>query len=334
MEKMTTIINQLWPFIQSHLKREIGTAKIANLKKMAKEESRVDFLDTLSKVIAKVKKDAEKEGRSLFGTDTDAKYEKLKKDYARFDKIERELKHQLLEKGAKEVKAKEYIEKLKNKVKELEAFKLTTTDSIMTKATSQEEVLFLVRANERINAFQEKDLLETDEKFEDGGFITTKRHYEILDDYEPAPSFLKSITNEILYLDHEEDDILNDSYSQKLFSEPVESSMDFVEQAEGTMNPYLHIQKINTTDQVPGLIKDSFAELRPHSKGDASADRACKRNNSSFGKGSISSLKQQKSAREKNLNKTGEYGKVDRMGLTSYTFEKLGTSLDPEIRSK
>jgi phage major head subunit gpT-like protein len=32
MEKMTTIINQLWPFIQSHLKREIGSSKIANLK--------------------------------------------------------------------------------------------------------------------------------------------------------------------------------------------------------------------------------------------------------------------------------------------------------------
>jgi hypothetical protein len=80
MEKMTTIINQLWPFIQSHLKRELGTEKIANLKRMAKEESRINFLDTLSKVIAKVKKDAEKEGRSLFGTDVEAKYERLKKD--------------------------------------------------------------------------------------------------------------------------------------------------------------------------------------------------------------------------------------------------------------
>lgn len=73
MEKMTTIINQLWPFIQTHLRRELGNEKIASLKKMAKEESRNDFLDTLSGVIAKVKKDAEKEGKSIFGTDTDSK---------------------------------------------------------------------------------------------------------------------------------------------------------------------------------------------------------------------------------------------------------------------
>jgi len=106
MEKMTTIINQLWPFIQSHLKREIGSSKIANLKRMAKEESRVNFLDTLSKVIAKVKKDAEKEGRSLFGMDTDAKYDKLKKDHARFDILERNLRAQLNEKDIKGIKAK------------------------------------------------------------------------------------------------------------------------------------------------------------------------------------------------------------------------------------
>ena len=56
---------------------------------MAKEESRVNFLDTLSNVIDKVKKDAEKEGRALFGTDIENKYEKLKRDYSRFDQIEK-----------------------------------------------------------------------------------------------------------------------------------------------------------------------------------------------------------------------------------------------------
>jgi hypothetical protein len=107
MEKMTTIINQLWPFIQSHLKRELGSQKIASLKKMAKEESRIDFLDTLSKVIAKVKKDAELEGRSLFGTDSDAKYEKLRKEHSRFEQMERDMKLQLKEKHDNEMRAKE-----------------------------------------------------------------------------------------------------------------------------------------------------------------------------------------------------------------------------------
>lgn len=330
MEKMTTIINQLWPFIQSHLKREIGSSKIANLKRMAKEESRVDFLDTLSKVIAKVKKDAEKEGRSLFGTDTDAKYEKLKKDHTRFDQIEKALKAQLRDKDMRETKAKALVEKLQNRIRELDAFRLTTTDHIMTKATSQEEVLFLVRANERISAFQEKDLLDTEEKFEDGGFITNKRHYEILDDYEPAPSFLKAITNEILYLEEEEDEILDDSYSKRLFSESNLHSTDYDEHFQDSLNPYLHIQKINTTDQVPGLIKDSFDELKPR-KTDSYHEFNHKLK-STLGKGKISSGRV-KTARERNLNKTGEYGRRDPMGLSSRTHDKLGTSLDRDNRS-
>lgn len=199
----------------------------------------------------------------------------------------------------------------------------------MTKATSQEEVLFLVRANERISAFQEKDLLDTEEKFEDGGFITNKRHYEILDDYEPAPSFLKALTNEILYLDHEEDEILNDSYTQNLFNE-IEGQRDFLDKTEGSMNPYLHIQKINTTDQVPGIIKDTLAEIK--SKKNESFDELNHQHCSSFGQSTIVSMKG-KSARIKNLNKTGEYGKSDSMGLNSYAFEKLGASLDPDTRS-
>lgn len=208
MEKMTTIINQLWPFIQSHLKRELGSAKIASLKKMAKEESRINFLETLSNIIGKVKKDAEKEGRSLFGTDLEIKYDKLKKDYNKLEELERDMRTQLYERQQKEGKTKDTLDRLRNKVKELDAFRLTATDYVMTKATSQEEVLFLVRANERISAFQEKDLLEEDEKYEDGGFITKKRHYEILDDYEPAPAFLKALTNEILYLDQTDPEML------------------------------------------------------------------------------------------------------------------------------
>lgn len=206
MEKMTTIINQLWPFIQTHLKRELGAAKIANLKKMAKEESRITFLDTLSNIISKVKKDAESEGRTLFGSNLDAKYDNLKKDYEKIQQTETDLRTQLFEKDKKYAKFTTMIQKLQNRVRELDAFRLTATDFVMTKATSQEEVLFLVRANERISAFQEKDLLQDDEKFEDGGFITKRRHYEILDDYEPAPAFLKAMTNEILYLDHQKSD--------------------------------------------------------------------------------------------------------------------------------
>lgn len=190
MEKMTTIINQLWPFIQTHLKRELGTTKIASLKKMAKEESRITFLETLSNVIGKVKKDAEREGRALFGSDIDSKSDKIS-----------QLKQKIDEKEQRENHYKNYIDKLKVKLKELDSFRLTATDYIMTKATTQEEVLFLVRANERISSFQEKDLAVGEEKFEDGGFITNRRHYEILDDYEPAPAFIKTLTNEILYLD-------------------------------------------------------------------------------------------------------------------------------------
>ncbi|CAI2364415.1 unnamed protein product [Moneuplotes crassus] len=329
MEKMTTIINQLWPFIQSHLKREIGSSKIASLKRMAKEESRVDFLDTLSKVIGKVKKDAEKEGRSLFGTDTDSKYEKLKRDHAKFDHIERNLKAQLKEREIREAKAKELIDKLQVRIKELDAFRLTTTDHIMTKATTQEEILFLIRANERIRAFQDNDFMDTEEKFEDGGFITNKRHYEILDDYEPAPSFLKALTNEILYLEEEEDDLMNDSYSHRLFSESNIISSDYDENKHDIVNPYLHVQKINTIDQVPGLIKDTLDELR--SRNESYDEHSYQIVNKIKHKKTES--KRIKTARERNLNKTSEYSRHDPMGLTSHTSTKLGTSLDRDNRS-
>lgn len=332
MEKMTTIINQLWPFIQTHLKREIGSTKITNLKRMAKEESRVDFLETLSKVIAKVKKDAEKEGRSLFGTDSDSKYEqKLKRDHAKFDQIEQSLKAQLKEREVWENKAKALIEKLQTRVKELDAFRLTTTDHIMGKATSQEEVLFLVRANERISAFQDKDLLDTDEKFEDGGFISNKRHYEILDDYEPAPSFLKALTNEILYLEEEDEDLIDESYSKQLFSESNIPSTDYEEHKHEISSQYLQVKKINTIDQVPGLIKDTLDDLKPQNV-DFGSEFSHKFKNA-MKQPKIGS-KRIKTARERNLNKTGEYGRHDPMGLTSHSIDKLGTSLDRDNRSR
>jgi hypothetical protein len=333
MEKMTTIINQLWPFIQSHLKKEIGSTKIAELKKMAKEESRIDFLDTLSKIIGRVKKDAEKQGRSLFGTETDTRYEQLRKDYLKLENSERELKSQMYDKDSKEAIAKEMFDKLKCRLKEFDAFRLTATDFIMTKATSQEEILFLVRANERINAFQEKDLLETDEKFEDGGFITNRRHYEILDDYEPAPSFLKALTNEILYLDQpESDELLHDSYGDKLFSDTYIQANDFIENLEGSANPYLHIQKINMMDNVPGLITDSL-DTRHKTRLESYDDLSNPRLGSS-GKDSLTSLKQQRSARDKTLNTTGEYAKSDPMGLTGYTYDKLGSTIDQGERKQ
>lgn len=334
MEKMTTIINQLWPFIQSHLKKELGSAKIASLKKMAKEESRINFLETLSNVIGKVKKDAEKDGRSLFGTDLESKYEKLKNDYSKFDQIERDLRAKLYEKDMRNHKSKTLIDKLKTKVRELEAFRLTATDFVMTKATSQEEILFLVRANERISAFQEKDMIEGDEKFEDGGFITKQRHYEILDDYEPAPAFLKAMTNEILYLEQQDEESwMHDSNNMQLLSDNYNETTDYLnsdnlcipKQESEDIGSYLHLQKINSYDQVPELIKDTLAEnlqrARENEYEDIGDDT-----NPSFSKKTLVSLKQA------SLNATSDYDKLEPLALSSYQYDKLGSSLDIERR--
>jgi hypothetical protein len=333
MEKMTTIINQLWPFLQSHLKRELGSEKIANLKRMAKEESRITFLETLSKVIAKVKKDAEKEGRSLFGTDGDSKYEKLKLETELLEQAQKEMRAKLMERELNDAKAKEIIDKLKSKVKELDAFRLTTTDFVMTKATSQEEILFLVRANERISAFQEKDLIEDDEKFEDGGFITKQRHYEVLDDYEPAPSFLKALTNEILYLDHpEEESLVYQTYSEKLFSEGYNPSQASLEKHnESTqLRSFSKIQKIDSTDQMPSLIKDTLVEIR-NKLGQDSYD--VDEEIPSFGSRELKIKMYPKTSRVQKLNSTTEYGRSDPMMLTSDQYDKLGMSLDADKRS-
>lgn len=343
MEKMTTIINQLWPFIQSHLRKEIGSTKIANLKKMAKEESRINFLDTLSNVIARVKKDAEKEGRSLFGTDLETKYEQLKRDYSKFDQAEKELKHQLKDKDRKDQHSKQLIDKLKKRVKELDAFRLTTTDYVMTKATSQEEILFLVRANERISAFQEKDLLEGDEKFEDGGFITRKRHYEVLDDYEPAPSFLKTLTNEILYLEsNENDSLLQEANNWNLLDKTyTNSTIDRInkldrlsmakQDSSGKPEYPAHIQKINSADHVPELIKDTLADQREVSRFSNYGDTTTEEDGSSYSKNNtlISlKLKINQGKNSHNLNASSGYTQEQRPGMSARQYDKLGSSLD------
>jgi hypothetical protein len=334
MEKMTTIINQLWPFIQTHLKRELGASKIANLKKMAKQESRLSFLDTLSNIIAKVKKDAEREGRPLFGSDIDTK----------FDKIQ-ELKARLEQRDSKEEDYKTLIMNMQDKIKELDAFRLTATDYVMTKATSQEEVLFLVRANERISAYQENDLPEDDEKFEDGGFITKNRHYEILNDYEPAPSFLKTLTNEILYLDSCEDEIDTlENQSIALMSRKCDDNiasmvsnidrLSIPECGHSNNESYGKIQKVNSSDQVPQLIKDTLADVKAKTHRDVSEDVGDD-DGPSFGKNTLLNLKQQinhgKSAQ--NLNVSSQYQQLDSsMGLSSTQQDKMGSSMDIDRR--
>lgn len=333
MEKMTTIINQLWPFIQTHLKRELGATKIANLKKMAKQESRITFLETLSNVIGKVKKDAEREGRPLFGSDLDTNSDKLT-----------EIKAKLDEKELKEKEFKALINNMRDKIKELDAFRLTATDFVMTKATSQEEILFLVRANERISAFQERDLVESEEKFEDGGFITKKRHYEILNDYEPAPSFLKTLTNEILYLDHCEDELNTIEHSGFTIGENYDKNIAEVVQKIETLSipnsndnsnndKYSKIQKVRSIDDVPEIINDNLDNTQDRSKHDASEDIGDD-DQPSFGKNTLMNIKQQithgKSAH--NLNASGNYQQLDALTLGSSSFDKLGSSMDVDRR--
>lgn len=335
MEKMTTIINQLWPFIQTHLKRELGANKIANLKKMAKQESRITFLETLSNVIGKVKKDSEREGRPLFGSDVDSKYEKI-----------REMQGVINEKDKKEKELKTLIHAMKDKIKELDAFRLTATDFVMTKATSQEEILFLVRANERISAFQEKDMAEGDEKFEDGGFITKNRHYEILNDYEPAPSFLKALTNEILYLDSNDDEtnVLDsqtlsfaDQKFEKNITQIVQSNEKFSVPDTGVSqsDTSIKIQKVSSTDEVPQLIKDTIADAKHNKSRIDDSEDVCEDDQPSFGKNTLLSLKQQIGNHGSNqhmvfLNAPGNYKQSDSIGLSSS--EKLGSSMEIDRR--
>ena len=213
----------------------------------------------------------------------------------------------------------------------MDAFRLTATDFVMTKATSQEEILFLVRANERISLFQERDCIEGDEKFEDGGFITKRRHYEVLNDYEPAPSFMKALTNEILYLDSPDDTSLM-----------YESLMSY-ENPPPPQNVHVNAQKTtktitlsgkgneglgNNTDQMPGVIKDTLAQIRKYSASeryDVSDDDP-----PSFGQKELTSLKNPKLTHIKSLNATTEYTRSDPMSLSSYQYDKLGVSVNSD----
>lgn len=228
------------------------------------------------------------------------------------------------------------IANLKRKIQEQDAFRLTATDFIMTKATTQEEILFLVRANERISAFQENDFPEDQEKFEDGGFITQKRHYEILDDYEPAPSFLKTLTNEILYLEMNEeasimqDNLSIDSLGQTSLLETIENNgRDFVI-SDIALETSSNIQKIDSTDQVPDIIKDSLVPNRGKSRNEGLEDYI-------EDKGSLSDIiikHQIKSGKTVTAMNSSGYGGSQFTKLTSNKLDHLGSSLDMERRTQ
>jgi len=242
-----------------------------------------------------------------------------------------ELRVKLHENERKEMRTRDIIESLQKKVKELDAFRLTATDFVMTKATSQEEILFLVRANERISLFQERDCIEGDEKFEDGGFITKRRHYEVLNDYEPAPSFMKALTNEILYLDSPDDtSLLYESlvsYDNTLPPKKINMNAQKTTKTITLSNKVVN-GSVNCTDQMPGVIKDTLAEIRKQSaseKYDVSDDDP-----PSFGQKELTSLKNPKLTHIKSLNATTEYPRGDPMSLSSYQYDKLGVSVNTD----
>ena len=213
----------------------------------------------------------------------------------------------------------------------------------MTKATAQEEILFLVRANERISAFQEKDFGEGEDKFEDGGFITKKRHYEILDDYEPAPSFLKSLTNEVLYSESNgEESILHQSFDQSLL-EIVESGTEGDQYAypdkmikkssnketeSQDVDPYTHVQKISETDLVPEIIKDSFVPNKNKSRNDGIDDLV----DDNPLKDMLAKQQFKAGKTLQALNSSLGYNDSDLTGLNSYQYDKIGSSIDIERR--
>ena len=197
--------------------------------------NRIDLLEKLLNLIKKGKDKADENNRNLFGIDVQEKFDKLKEESDRLDHNVDNLKAIIKEKEIKETEYKSVIDTLRKKIKELDAFRVTTSNFIMNNSTKHEEVLFLIRASEQMKNLQDQEDIESFSCFDYGGFITNKRHYEILNDYEPPPSFMKTLTNEVIYLDKVENAAFSNNSLLKYKEELINPKYDHGKTKEGCL---------------------------------------------------------------------------------------------------
>ena len=209
--EMAQIINDLWPLIQLYLRKGLGADEILNLKQVAKESNRLIFLKSLSESIEKAKVS---EGCDiLISFDIQEKYNKIKEKLINFKEVKNDLVSQIKELEQNELHLINSINQLKVKWSELEAFKAAATSFIVNQFIDQEEILFLLRSNEKSNTFQPNNWGKGMLIYENNIYSTNKVNSGVFDDYQPAPSFMKALINEEFYYRNLDDSWLIENWS-------------------------------------------------------------------------------------------------------------------------
>ena len=105
------------------------------------------------------------------------------------------------------------LRKVVRKARELEGFRCTATDYIMGKTATNEEILFLMRAHEKIRAMNSNLQDESGESLSIPAILGKRAQLDVLEDLEPSPGFLKTLTNELSMLEPEDEEPREDMLS-------------------------------------------------------------------------------------------------------------------------
>ena len=134
-----------------------------------------------------------------------ARVEQLRTELAQAHRREEELRRVMRNFERRDDEMRRELKKLMRKTRELEGFRCTATDYIMGKTATNEEVLFLMRAHEKIRAMNSNLPDESSESISIPAIMARQAQLDVLEEMEPSPSFLKTLTNELIMLEPEDE---------------------------------------------------------------------------------------------------------------------------------
>ena len=134
-----------------------------------------------------------------------ARVEQLRTELAQAHRREEELRRVMRNFERRDDEMRRELKKLMRKTRELEGFRCTATDYIMGKTATNEEVLFLMRAHEKIRAMNSNLPDESSESISIPAIMARQAQLDVLEEMEPSPSFLKTLTNELIMLEAEDE---------------------------------------------------------------------------------------------------------------------------------
>ena len=150
-ERLAQLFTQIWPLVQQQLKNDPAFGHFASLSKSKPKnaDAHKRLMESLAVAVsnrsdATVASESEHKIR--------ARVEQLRSELAHAHRREEELRRVVRDFERRDDEMRRELRKLVQKMRELEGFRCTATDYIMGKTATNEEVLFLMRAHEKIRA--------------------------------------------------------------------------------------------------------------------------------------------------------------------------------------